>query len=92
MTRNELYNIMQRSNKATFDEKLDYMQQEILSHYSEHDKIVEAKKKLSVIKHQFKEKWLAVRKTKSLFEKKNVEWLKGIVSLPIAGRSIIKYI
>lgn len=83
MTRNELFTIMLGSNEPTFDRKLQFMEQKVLSNYSEDDtNIAEIKQKLSIIKHQFKEKWLSARKTKARFQENNAEWLKGTVWLP----------
>lgn len=44
MTRNELYAIIQGSNKPTFDEKLKFLEQQLLSSYSEDDIRIQYKK------------------------------------------------
>lgn len=89
MTRNELYAIMELSNESTFDRKLQFMEQEILNKYSEDDtRVGDVKQKLSIIRHQFKQKWLAARKTKARFLENNAEWLEGTISLPSAGKLI----
>lgn len=86
MTRNELYTIMQRSNEATFDGKLRFMEHQILNRYAEdHPLLADVKQKLSIIKHHFKQKWLAARKTKARFEKNNANWLSDTICLPSAG-------
>ncbi|CAH0563012.1 unnamed protein product [Brassicogethes aeneus] len=41
------------------------------------------KHKLSLIKHQFKTRWLAAHKKKDIFEKNNRNWLNGMTSLPL---------
>ena len=87
LTRNDLFNLMERSNVSTFNEKLKFMEQELLSQYAESDQnIVEVKQKLSIIRHQFKQKWTAAHNTKARFLENNAEWLKGCISLPKAGR------
>lgn len=86
MTRNELYIIMQRSTESTFEGKLKFMEEELLSNYAENDRMLaDAKQKLSMIRHQFKQKWLAARKMKARFEETNADWLNGTISLPSAG-------
>lgn len=86
MTRNELYAIMQGSNESTFDRKLKFLEQKLLSSYSENDiRIHDIKQKITNIKHNFKQKWLAARKTKARFEENNVEWLSASISLPATG-------
>jgi len=90
MTRNELYAIIQGSNEPTFDGKLKVMEQHLLSSYSEDDiRIHDIKQKIANIKHNFKQKWLAARKTKARFEENNVEWLSGSISLPVRGMCLI---
>ncbi|KAH9629097.1 hypothetical protein HF086_008546 [Spodoptera exigua] len=75
MTRNDLFNIMERSNTSTFDEKLQCMERELLNQCAENDQnIADVKQKLSIIRHQFKQKWLAARKTKARFLENNAEW------------------
>lgn len=44
MTRNELYAIIQGSNKPTFDEKLKFLERQLLSSYSEDDIRIQYKK------------------------------------------------
>lgn len=45
------------------------MEKELLSIYPDNDPMLaDAKQKLSIIRHQFKERWLAARKTKARFE------------------------
>lgn len=86
LTRNYLFNIMERSNASTFNEKLEFMEQELLSQYKENDQnIANVKQKLSIIKHNFKQKWSTARNTKARFLEKNAEWLNGSISLPKAG-------
>lgn len=86
LTRNELFNIIERSNASTFNEKLQVMERELLNQYAENNQnIADVKKKLSIVKHQFKKKWAAARNTKHRFLENNVEWLKGCISLPKAG-------
>lgn len=86
MTRNELYAIMQGSNESTFDGKLTFLKQQLLSSYSDDDiRIHDIKQKIANIQHNFKQKWLAARKTKARFEENNVEWLSGTISLPATG-------
>lgn len=87
LTRNDLLNIMEGSNTSTFNEKLQFMEQELLSQYAENDQnIANVKQKLSIIKYQFKQKWSAACNTKARFLKNNAEWLNGSISLPKAGR------
>lgn len=63
MTRNELYAIIQGSNKPTFDEKLKFLERQLLSSYSEDDiRINIRKQKIAKIKHSFKQKSLSARK------------------------------
>lgn len=77
---------MQRSNEATFEGKLKFMEEELLSNYAENDlMLADVKQKLSIIRHQFKQKWLAARKIKARFEENSTEWLNGTISLPSAG-------
>lgn len=86
MTRNELYAIMQGSNESTFEGKLTFLKQQLLSSYSDDDlRIHDIKRKIANIQHNFKQKWLAARKTKARFEENNVEWLSGSISLPATG-------
>lgn len=86
LTRNDLITIMERSNASTFNEKLDFMESELLHQYAEGDpNIADAKHKLSIICHQFKQKWSAARNTRTRFLETNKEWLRGTVSLPKAG-------
>ncbi|KAJ8709377.1 hypothetical protein PYW07_009203 [Mythimna separata] len=85
LTRNDLLTIMERSNASTFYEKLEFMELEILHQYSEDDpNIADAKHKLSIIRHQFKQKWSAAHNTNARFLEANKEWLKGTISLPKA--------
>ncbi|CAH0400138.1 unnamed protein product [Chilo suppressalis] len=77
---------MERSNASTFNEKLEFMELELLRQYSEDDpNIADAKHNLSIIRHQFKQKWSAARNTKARFLEANKEWLKGTISLPKAA-------
>lgn len=86
LTRNDLLSIMERSNASTFNEKLEFMELELLHQYSEDDpNIADAKHKLSIIRHQFKQKWSAAHNTRARFLETNKEWLKGTISLPKAG-------
>ncbi|CAG9783367.1 unnamed protein product [Diatraea saccharalis] len=78
---------MERSNASTFNEKLEFMESEILSQYSGQDNIADVKQKLSIIRHQFKQKWSTARNTKARFLENNSKWLKGTISLPKAGLS-----
>lgn len=87
MTRNELYAIMQSTSEPNFQKKLKFMETEILSSYPKDDpRISDIKRKLSVVNHQFKQKWLAARKTKARFEEKNADWLSGTITIPCAGK------
>ncbi|XP_036340646.1 uncharacterized protein LOC118750011 isoform X2 [Rhagoletis pomonella] len=86
LTRNDLLSIMERSNASTFNEKLEFMELELLHQYSEDDpNIADAKHKLSIIRHQFKQKWSAARSTNVRFLETNKEWLKGTILLPKSG-------
>ncbi|XP_063361402.1 uncharacterized protein LOC134650378 [Cydia amplana] len=88
LSRNDLFAIIERSDSSTFNEKLQFMEHELLNQYTENDhNIPDIKHKLSQIKHQFKQKWSAARNTKARFLDNNVEWLKGCISLPKAGIS-----
>ncbi|KAF5281797.1 hypothetical protein FQR65_LT14524 [Abscondita terminalis] len=85
LTRNELFGIIERSNSSTFNEKLKFMVQKLLNQYAENDQnIGDVKHKLSIVRHQFKQKWSAARNTKARFLENNTEWLKGCISLPKA--------
>lgn len=87
MTRYQLFELMERSNATTFDEKLQFMVHELLSQYEgDSQNIADVKQKLSVIKHLFKQRWSAARNTKARFLEKNNEWLNGCISLPKAGK------
>lgn len=46
---------------------------------------------LSMIKHQFKIRWQAVHKKKSVFEKKYSDWLNGTITLPVSLRGECEY-
>lgn len=77
---------MERSDAKTFNEKLKFMELELLSRFSEHDpNIAVVKQKLSIVRHEFKQKWSNASNTKLRFLKHNGEWLNGTVSLPKAG-------
>lgn len=53
-TRSDLLKIIARSNSASFNEKLQFMERELLNQYVENDQnIAEVKQKLSIIRHQF---------------------------------------
>nr|XP_022901971.1 uncharacterized protein LOC111414763 [Onthophagus taurus] len=86
MTRNELYVVMQPSQEPSFDRKLEFMEKKLLENYSGNDLMrKDAKQKLSIIKHQFKQRWLTARKIRNRFEKNNSDWLTGSIWLPNAG-------
>lgn len=86
LTRKDLWAVMERSDAKNFSEKLKFMESEVLCHYSEHDpNIAVVKQKLSIVRHEFKQKWLIARNTKLRFLENNREWLKGTISLPKAG-------
>lgn len=86
LTRYDLFIIMERSNASTFNENLEFLELELLHQYSEDDpNLADAKHKLPIIRHQFKQKWSAARNTKARFLKANKEWLKVTISLPKAG-------
>ncbi|XP_047027502.1 uncharacterized protein LOC124635616 [Helicoverpa zea] len=88
ITRKYLYDIAQNSIGSSFDEKLKLMEIEVLKGYFQDDpKIADAKHKLSIVKHQFKQKWLAAQKNKKRFEEKNATWLRDTITLPSAGVS-----
>ncbi|XP_041969108.1 uncharacterized protein LOC121725968 [Aricia agestis] len=88
MTRNELFNIMERSGASTFNEKILIMEQEVLNQYEGNDQnIAEIKQKLSIIRHQFKQRWSAAHNTKARFLERNKDWLQGSISLPKTGVS-----
>lgn len=93
LTRNDLFNIMERSNATTFNAKLEFMEQELLNQYAENDlNIADIKQKLSIVRHQFKLRWSAARNTKTRFLENNAKWLKGCISLPKAGKLFINFI
>ena len=86
ITRNELYGIIKRANEPTFDGKLRFMESEILKQYADNDIILkDVRHRLSIVKHEFKQKWTAANNTKARFEEKNANWLNSTIFLPAAG-------
>ncbi|RVE44545.1 hypothetical protein evm_010791 [Chilo suppressalis] len=65
-----------------------FMEKELLKGYSQDDpRIADIKNRISIIKHDFKRKWLAAHKIKKRFEENNTTWLKSTITLPSAGVS-----
>lgn len=82
--------MMLESKEATFDAKLIFMEKSLLNKYNNETepRRTEVKQKLSIIKYQFKQRWLAAQKIKKRFEDNNRDWLDGIIWLPSIGKKI----
>ncbi|KAL4720723.1 hypothetical protein ACJJTC_002087 [Scirpophaga incertulas] len=86
MSRKQLFDIMQQRNGENMQKKIDHLEDYLLSRssYSE-DQIKDIKQKLSVFKHEFKQKWSAASRKLDLFTKKNKNWLLGCLELPVGA-------
>lgn len=78
VTRRSLFDKMKEQNLPNFEEKLNYLENWILSseNYSE-DELKALKHKFSHIKSEFKQRWKKADKTEARFLHNNDEWLKN---------------
>lgn len=69
MTRKQLFNIMERCQAKTFNEKLDYLEDYLLNYYeySEEER-ANLKHKISHTKSEFNRRWVSAKYKKHLFE------------------------
>ena len=67
---NYIFTIIVTSEEANIDRRLEYMEKYFLDKYCIHEEQQKMNNTLSIIKHQFKVKWQAGYKKKSVFEKK----------------------
>lgn len=74
---------MQQQNLPNIEEKLEYLERDLLSceNYTE-EQTKDIKHKFSYIKSEFKLRWLKAHKKEDVFLKKNSNWLQGAFSIP----------
>ncbi|XP_017470077.1 PREDICTED: uncharacterized protein LOC108361823 [Rhagoletis zephyria] len=87
VTRKYLFDRMQSQNSPNLDEKLNSLQQELLSSEKYSDEQISAlKHNFSHFKSQIKKKWLQVHKKEDVFLSKYKSWLEGGFELTVAAK------
>ncbi|XP_017486952.1 PREDICTED: uncharacterized protein LOC108375353, partial [Rhagoletis zephyria] len=87
VTRKYLFDRMQAQNSPNLDEKLNSLQQELLSSEKYSDEQISAlKHNFSHFKSQIKKKWLQVHKKEDVFLSKYKSWLEGGFELTVAAK------
>lgn len=83
MTRKYLFDKMQNQDLPSFDSKLDYLENFILSYenYTD-DQLKDLKQKFSLLKAAFKKKWTEAYRRQETFLVKNEKWLQGTFEIP----------
>ncbi|CAH2013902.1 unnamed protein product [Acanthoscelides obtectus] len=83
ISRKRLYDKMQEPNLPNLEEKLNYLENELLTHgdYSQ-EQIRELKHKFSYIKSKFKRRWSKGKRQEDKFLKENADWLQGTFQIP----------
>ncbi|KAG5885898.1 hypothetical protein JTB14_012145 [Gonioctena quinquepunctata] len=84
MTRKQLYDIMQESPEKNTDDKMVFLDKQILEltkcPESQLDKLKHA---LSHFKYEFKRRWIAANYKHDRFLKKNEQWLENTQKFPM---------
>lgn len=83
MTKMRLYDIMRQHKACNFDEKLDFLENFLLSQedYSE-EELKALKAKFRILKFDFKRRWQLAKRRVDLFRNQNESWLMRTVELP----------
>lgn len=83
VTRRHFFEKMQEQNLPTFEEKLEYLENYVLTYqdYTE-TQIKDLKHRFSYIKSQFKQRWANAQRNVDNFIKKNNNWLQGTFEQP----------
>ena len=83
ISRKRLYDKMQEQNLPNFEAKINYLENELLTHedYSQ-NKIKELKRKISYIRSEFIRRWSKANRQQAKFLKENADWLQGTFEIP----------